>query len=184
MWPFTRQPDEQTSAIRDLASAVRNNTGELHVNGGALRQNSVTNAVLERQLKKTNQLLADLIRRLSNIPDPGPLSLNIISEIENVLTFSIGLPSAPAEKNDIVSGALTVTIGSAEPQKIETTKDQTAVEGLKGEQGDLVLASFVWLDDATPPNPSTNPAVLSVVLSDTIPPADPGSLSLTVTGEE
>jgi len=98
-----------------------------------------------------------------------------------VWSVKISLPPAPPEPNDIVSGELTVKIGDSAEQTIATTKEQTEVTGLEGAQGDRVLASFAYIDDAD--NPSEHPSTVDVVLSDTVPPADPGTLGLTVTGE-
>lgn len=98
----------------------------------------------------------------------------------NMLGFKIVLPELPPEPNDIVSGELTVSIGEAE-QIITTTKEQTEVADLAGEQGAAVHVSFVYIDDAG--NRSEDASVLTETLIDTIPPAVPGALGLAITSE-
>lgn len=98
-----------------------------------------------------------------------------------MLTFKINLPALPPEPNDIASGELTVTVNGSAPVVFPTAKAQTAVEGLTGNEGETVEAAFIWIDDAG--NKSQQPAALTVVLADTIPPADPGALALEVTSE-
>lgn len=98
-----------------------------------------------------------------------------------MLTFKINLPAEPTEPNDIASGELTVTIAGGTPTVMPTAKGQIEVVGLTGNQGDSVEVTFAYIDDAG--NRSVQPSGLNVVLSDTIPPANPGTLSLEVTAE-
>lgn len=98
-----------------------------------------------------------------------------------MLQFTITLPALPPEPNDIASGELTVKVGDGDAKVIATTKEQTEVTGLEGAQDAAVSVSFSYVDDAG--NKSVHPSVIADVLKDTIPPADPGALGLTVTGE-
>jgi hypothetical protein len=130
-----------------------------------------------------NRLLAELLKRLSLTPDPGPITLLVISQEEGMLIFKIVLPAEPADASDIASGELTVTIAANEPQVIPTTKGQTEVADLRGASGDLVSASFVYIDGAG--NRSAHPSTIDKVpLSDTIPPPDAGALGIAVTGQD
>jgi hypothetical protein len=155
LWPWSWY-----YALRDNTTATRENTARL------------------QQLTRAIEALLDVLKRP---PNPKPISLTITAENQNVLTFTINLPASPPEPNDIASGELVVTIDGGAPAVFPTTKDQVGVEGLTGNQGVRVLASFVHIDDAG--NKSVTPASLDVVLNDTIPPADPGALGLTVTAE-
>lgn len=98
-----------------------------------------------------------------------------------MLAFKITLPPEPAEPNDIASGELSLTIAGGARVVIPTTKGQTEVTDLEGNDGDNVLATFAYIDDAG--NRSLVPSSIDVELSDTIPPANPGELALVVTGE-
>lgn len=191
MWSLLKAIVSLVSAVNELATATGNNTTATSLL--SQRQFKANNLQIEaNDLLAESNLLADqineklgrLLDRLSNLPDPDKISLLVTAEDGSMLTFKINLPAAPPEPNDIVGGELTVVIGTADPVVLSTTKDQTVVEGLQGNDGESVKASFAYLDDATPPNKSVHPSTIDVVLADTIPPADPGVLSLEVTGEE
>jgi len=128
------------------------------------------------QLNKT-------LRRFFPVPTPGSLKITVIgeSQMANMLGFKIVLPELPPEPNDIVGGEVTVVIGGGDPQIIPTTKEQTEVIDLSGEQGAEVQVSFVYIDDAG--NKSEEASTLTETLVDTIPPATPGALGLAVTSE-
>jgi hypothetical protein len=96
------------------------------------------------------------------------------------LKFDVQLPAWPAD-SDVVSGELTTTVDGSDPVVTAVAKDQEKVSDLSGPQDSNVTLSFVYIDDAG--NRSTNPATLSMVLKDTVPPPDPGTLGLVVTGE-
>jgi len=167
MWSLLGLLNRLIAALQATASALANNTLAVNLNTATGQQ--------------TNKLLAELLERLRNLPDPGPVSLTITAENQNVLTYKINLPSEPAEPNDIASGELTITVNGQTPAVVATTKGQTEVDGLSGEQGDTVEVTFAYIDDAG--NRSVHPSVLNVTLADTIPPADPGALGLEVTAE-
>lgn len=172
-----------------LLLALRDNTEALGYGVGFVgRQNKLLQRSNELTISN-NSLVLDLnikiqklLDRLRNLPDPGQISLSVTSENGTMLTFKIKLPPLPDDPGDIVSGELTIAVGAGEQQVIATTKEQTEVVGLTGQQGEQVNASYAFVDDAG--NRSAHPsAIAGLVLSDTIPPADPGALALEVTGE-
>jgi hypothetical protein len=154
-------------SLSELLTALKANTS-------AVRQNMAAVVLLTVRAEQ-------LLDRLRNLPDPEPISLFVTGERDSMLSFKIQLPSLPEGPNDIASGELTVTIDGGAPAVFPTAKDATEVDGFSGNDGAAVRASFAYIDDAG--NKSTTPAVLDAVLSDTIPPSDPGALALLVTGE-
>ena len=175
MWnPFT--------LMASLITELRNNTVATAANTAAVRQLNTNLGILIAEADELNVKLAKLLDRLRDLPDPGPISLTVTQENGTMLTFTITLPALPDPPGDIVSGLLRVTVGDGAEQSFETTKEQTEVAGLTGEQGQAVNADFVWIDDAG--NKSANPSKLeNVILADTIPPPDAGALGLVVTAE-
>ena len=123
------------------------------------------------------------LKRFFKPQDPKPVKLVITgeSEMANMLGFKIVLPTLPPEPNDIVSGELTVQVGAGEAAVVATTKQQTEVVDLAGEEGATVNVSYVYVDNAG--NRSETASTLSVVLVDTIAPAVPGVLGVVVTSE-
>lgn len=176
--------------MANLITELRNNTTATAANTSALAANTAVNrqlltaiGFLEMELDELNAKVAKLLDRLRDLPDPGPISLSVYLEDGSMLVFKINLPALPDPAGDIVSGELTVTIGDAAPVVIPTTSGQAFVDELRGVQGSTVSASFAWVDDAN--NRSAHPSSIDgVVLNDTIPPSDPGALSLKVTREE
>jgi hypothetical protein len=195
MWSLIKTMNSLAAAVIGNTAATDLNSAHVALSNGlskrgnelAERGNDLaaeSNALLRESNSLTKELISvsrQILERLRNLPDPGPLSFLVTQEDGTMLTFKINLPKLPDDPGDIASGKLTVTIGDSEAATIETTKEQTEVVGLTGEQGNRVLASFVYIDDAG--NPSKNPSTIDVVLSDTIPPADAGVMSLEVTSE-
>lgn len=143
-----------------------------------------------------------LIRRLDRIEQqirevrfivsrPNPIKLKLRAEDE-MIRFGVVLPLPPAEPSDwdeIASGELSVVIGDGDTIVVSTDKAVQETEDrvledpqFIGEQGVLVHASFVYIDDAG--NKSANPVAATAELLDTIPPVDPTELGFKVTGEE
>jgi hypothetical protein len=183
VWDLLRSFRELVTAVRLLALDMRAQTLAAQEQTRAVQANSAVLWVVVSKLDK-------LIEKLGTIPDPDQISLIVTKEIGSMLQFKITLPAEPDAPNDIVGGELTVTIGSETPVVVATSKGQSEVTGadaatpFSGNQGDLVSASFVYLDDAVPPNRSMHPSAINgVELTDTIPPSDPGSLGLAVTAE-
>ncbi len=190
MWnPFKAMANLITE-LRNNTTATAANTAALADSAAALADNTATNrqllsalGLMTVEVDELNVKLAKLLDRLRDLPDPGPISLSVYLEDGSMLVFKINLPALPDPPGDIVSGELTVTIGGASPVVIPTTSGQAVVDELRGNQGDSVTASFAWVDDAG--NRSVHPSSIDgLVLNDTIPPPDPGALSLEVTREE
>jgi len=125
--------------------------------------------------------LERLIKKLFSYRTPNPTSISLTVKGENMdqLGFEVSVPRAPG--SDIVGGELRVKIGTGEEQIFPTTPEQTEVTGLTGPQGAKYQLSFVYIDDAG--NRSKIPSVLSGVLTDTIPPPNPGELGIRVVSE-
>lgn len=133
--------------------------------------------LLERIAVALEGLLQHVLDKV--LPNPGPLILVVTGE-NGMLKFKIVLPALPPEPNDIVSGELTVTVDGASTVH-PTTKDQTEVLDLEGNEDVAVTASFAYLDNKG--NKSVHPSTLSEVLTDDVPPPNPGELGISVTGE-
>lgn len=111
---------------------------------------------------------------------PGIMKIVFLGEDRNMLQFKVLLPLL-ASGHDVASRELTVQIDDGEAVVYTVAADVLEVDGLSGEQDATVLLTLVDIDDAD--NRSIEPSTLEAVLTDTIPPAKPGELSLVVTGE-
>lgn len=175
-------------AFAKLTAALVENTLALMALREVTTEQTRSNRTLTVNIDALNQNIVKLIAVIQGpVADPDPISLLVYAEDGSMLVFKINLPGLPEDPNaakQITGGELTVMIGTADPVVISTAVGQAVVEGLKGNDGESVKASFAFLDTATPPNKSVHPSTIDAVLSDTIPPADPGILSLEVTGEE
>jgi hypothetical protein len=96
-------------------------------------------------------------------------------------------PEADSDWDEIDHGQLTVTLPSGDVT-FATTKDQQLTEDrlftddvLVVPQDTPVKATFAYIDDAG--NVSLNPVTAEVVITDTIPPVDPGEFAFTVLKE-
>jgi len=98
----------------------------------------------------------------------------------DTINFSVVLPEL-TDVGDVESGELTVTVGEGDPQVVTTNVDDTEVTGLSGAQGETVVLSFVYVDDAG--NKSEVPSTLTAELLDTVPPQNPQSLGVRIEGE-
>ena len=96
-----------------------------------------------------------------------------------MLVFSISLP--PVGAADVVERTLTVTIGDNAPQTLNPAIDATETGELQGNDNDAVHAELVDTDDA---GNQSQPSTLDAVLSDTIPPPQPGQMGINVIREE
>ena len=170
--------------IRGSSSLASSTTNKLREDViFAIMDSAITRDENLRLLTSSINGLNATLRRLFQPPDPGPLQIVVTgdSDMASMLGFKILLPELPPEPNDIVNGELTVQIGEATPSIIATAKEQTEITGMSGEQGVMVNVSFVYVDDAG--NRSEEASTISIILVDTIPPATPGALGLTVTSE-
>lgn len=99
-----------------------------------------------------------------------------------MITFDVQLPALPDDPtNEIASGELTIVVDGGAPDVRAVARDATLVTGLSGPQDSTVELSFVYIDNAG--NKSATPSTASVVLTDTVPPPNPGALGVVVTGE-
>lgn len=97
----------------------------------------------------------------------------------DVLTYRVSAP-APVDA-DVVSRVLTVAVNGEQ-------RDETTYEGTTTDLGTVdvpqdaeVVLSLVDVDDA---GNRSEPAVLAFVAVDTVPPAQPGALGVTLEGEK
>lgn len=99
----------------------------------------------------------------------------------DMIKFKVVLPVL--EDKDVVSRELAVQVADLPPIVLNVDVAATEVVGdeLVGEQGASVSLSLVDVDDA---GNRSEASVLSVVLSDTFPPAKPGEMGVIATGEE
>lgn len=167
--------------MANLITELRNNTLATAANTQSLRQLNTNIGILIAEADELNVKLAKLLDRLRDLPDPGPISLTVMKELDSMLQFKITLPALPDPPGDIVSGLLRVTVGDGAEQSFETTKEQTEVAGLSGEQGQAVNADYFYIDDAG--NQSSASKLENMILNDTIAPPQPGALGLVVTAE-
>ncbi len=126
---------------------------------------------LEDRLAEINRTLRRFIRPAK----PGPVSLVVISENGNMLTYKLTLP--PSTASDVAARILTVN-------GVETTlaADATEYAEATGQKGDQIVGQLVDRDDEDPPNDST-PRSFSFTLRDNQAPPQPGEVGLLVTGE-
>jgi hypothetical protein len=94
-----------------------------------------------------------------------------------VYTVSAG----PAVDADVTGRQLTVVVNGEVLSIVELAGSATDLGEVKVEQNSNVTISLVDIDDA---GNRSQPAVLEFVATDTIPPAQPGSLGVTLAREE
>lgn len=85
----------------------------------------------------------------------------------------VSLPQVPAdhpEADDVVSGELTLTVGSGEPQVIATELGQAEYEVGEVDEDTLLSASFVFVDNAGLRSPT--PLTAEYTVADVTPPPD------------
>jgi hypothetical protein len=120
---------------------------------------------------------------IGTVPNPGTLRVSVTGEYGMGLRYKVLLPTGD-DQTDVVGGRLThtnVMAGVSTTATIDTALGQTEVDGLVADQDTEVSLSFTYVDDAG--NVSSTPSVLTLMLQDTIPPANPGMLGVEITGE-
>jgi hypothetical protein len=95
----------------------------------------------------------------------------------NKLTYSV--VAAPASDADVVERILTATVNGESAEKAYPAST-SKFDDLTVTQGDLVILTLVDVDDA---GNRSGPASLSFEAEDTIPPADPSGLGVTLVSE-
>lgn len=122
--------------------------------------------------------IAALLKRMAPRIKPGPLTLIVTSEVDNMLQFKIVLPEL--KDADVVLRRLAVKVGDGEFVVREFAPDTLEADGYEGPQDAAVEVSLVDVDDA---GNVSQPSTLSATLVDTIPPSTPDAPQLVVTGE-
>lgn len=97
--------------------------------------------------------------------------------VPNQLTYSV--VAAPSSDADVVERILTKTVNGESSSK-SYDGDASKFDDLTVTQGDLVILSLVDVDDA---GNRSGAATLSFTAEDTIPPADPSGLGVTLVSE-
>ena len=96
------------------------------------------------------------------------------------LTFEILLPVLPIP-HDVLTRRLSYSIAGGDVVTVDMATTDVLLPGLAGEDGDTLSVTLVDIDDA---GNSSEAREQEFVLSDTIPPAQPGEIGVRVTGEE
>lgn len=98
----------------------------------------------------------------------------------DVLTYRVSV--APVVDGDVVTRELSVYVNGADTAREIRSYEPAAVDlgDVLVEQGTAVVLKVVDVDDA---GNRSEPAVLEFVATDTLPPAQPGSLGVTLVAE-
>lgn len=112
-------------------------------------------------------------------PQPGEIVFDAIGEDEmGLITFDIQLPEVGAP--DVVEREFTLQVNGGEKDVRSLSGDARVVEGLAVEEGSSIELLLVDIDDA---GNRSEPSGLITTVRDTFPPAKPGDMRMTVTGE-
>lgn len=124
------------------------------------------------------ELRKGLIEVKRKLPPATPGNLNVLdmkgNDMANTITFDIGLPPL-APNNDVVNRELTVTIDGGTPDVRQLATTEAVVEGFSVPQGASVSLRLVDVDDG---GNRSLPSSLDFVAADTVPPPQPGDLSV------
>lgn len=129
--------------------------------------------------RKLLSLIRAIIRTLvtwAALPQPGRITVQLLREELNMLVYSAVLPT-PTDA-DVVSQELTVDIDGV---PTTSTESVGATVTIKAPDNANVTLTLVNIDDASN---RSEPRVQSFVATDTIAPAAPGEIAVTLTGEE
>lgn len=138
---------------------------------------------LERAINRLAEAVETLTRKLfPPIERPGLLTFRVTSErstdMADKLKFVV---SVPAAEGDVVRRALAVTLPDGSVQTSQLAgKDAAESDEFEVDQDSIVKVSVVNVDDA---GNESEPRVAEFTIKDTIPPAQPGELTVRVTGE-
>jgi hypothetical protein len=100
----------------------------------------------------------------------------------DIITVSVAFPPIPPTNDDVEKLKLSYTVDGGPPVDEELPKD-TAVKEYDFAQGAAVHMELKYLDDAVPPNESPASS-RDFIAADTVGPAAPGELEVTVIGEK
>lgn len=121
------------------------------------------------------QQLAYLRHTLSR---PGRMRLRVTKE-DDMLHFVISLP--PTGDLDTTTRELTVTVGTTAPVTVNPALTDIESSEFSGNDTDAIHAELVDIDDV---GNRSQPSVLDTILTDTMPPRQPGELGVRVTRED
>jgi hypothetical protein len=142
------------------------------------------------KIKPTLERIADALEALATtagrvrfiLNRPGQITFEAVGQRKvgkmSFIQFKIVLP--PVADADAVDRELSVQIGDGEPEVESVGIETREVYGHEGPQDSTVRLSLVNIDDAAN---RSEPSVLEAVLTDTVPPAQPGELAIVATGE-
>jgi hypothetical protein len=127
-------------------------------------------------------ILDDIANELDDIrfslSRPGTLTLCLLEQNMSTISFKVALPQLL--DSDVVNRELSVQVGDLPPDVRTLPKDAIEEADYSGPQDAPVRLSLVDIDDA---GNRSIASTLDAVLLDVFPPAQPGELALTVTGE-
>ena len=116
--------------------------------------------------------------KVARLKRPGLVFLKMIAEKNNMLTFVLTLP--PPGASDVVKRQVTVAIGGDDHMLIEYDSTTRVTEEMSGSDNDTVVGSLVDVDDAGNFSAARE---FSFVLTDTIPPPQPGEVGIAIVFE-
>lgn len=96
-----------------------------------------------------------------------------------MLIYSVS--AAPVVDSDVVTRRLTVLVNGEAREPVDFAADATSLGELGFNDDEEVVLTLVDIDDA---GNASEPAVFEFVATDTIPPAAPGSLGVSLLREE
>ena len=130
----------------------------------------------------TEQLLVEWLTRLRR---PGDLYIIAMREIPGMadrIRVSVAFPPIDPTNDDVEKVEFSYSENGGVAIVEELPKDVTVKEYVFAQDANVHL-ELTYLDDAIPPNRSPASS-RDFVATDTVPPAAPGELSVTVVGEE
>lgn len=108
----------------------------------------------------------------------GVVQLRSDESMADVLSYTV-TAALPVDA-DVVSRLLTITVNGEDMGTVDVPVDATELSVFSAPQDADVTLTLVDVDDA---GNKSEPAVYSFVATDTIAPAQPGGLGVTLTGE-
>jgi hypothetical protein len=137
---------------------------------------------VNRLTRATNRL-AKALESLKPPGMPGIPRLSTFLEENGMLKFNVTVPAEPASQSaEVVSRDVTIAVGDS-PAATENFagSGDLSLGPYSAEQNTLVIVDVVNIDDA---GNRSEPRHAELTLVDNFPPAAPGEVGITVTGEE
>jgi hypothetical protein len=128
-------------------------------------------------------VLAFLVRQRMDKRPAAPVLLGVVQlrsdeSMADVLSYTV-TAALPVDA-DVVSRMLTIMVNGEDMGTVDVPVDSTELSVFSAPQDAEVTLTLVDVDDA---GNKSEPAVYSFVATDTIAPAQPGGLGVTLTGE-